>query len=267
MNVMQEQAVTTLKSSAPWRQGIGWPIVAAEGLILLVIGGYILIDQEGSSDIVRQLLGLVLLGSGLADVFTGFRRRDAAASPFRILRGGVGITAGTFVVFEDVSDYLDPDTSRVILAFGFLAFGLIGFVAAIAARNETGGLRLGALVSGALAIALSIVLFTGNASDSSRLNLFATIFVVFGVLLLGYAYMLFRSAHEVVSGADAAPLEADLDGSEVSAMSVEANDVDQPAAAMETVETYPVTTSTPGDSPDPVGPDDAKPPATGPAGT
>lgn len=264
---MQEQAVTTLKSSAPWRQGIGWPIVAAEGLVLLVIGGYILIDREGSSDLVRQLLGLVLLANGLADVVIGFRRREAPASPFRILRGGVGITAGTFVVFEDVSDYLDPNTSRVILAFGFLAFGLIGFAAAIAARNESGGLRLGALVSSALAIALSAVLFTGNASDSSRLSLFGTIFAVFGVLLLGYAYMIFRGTRQ--SAAEyVAPAEVGLDGSGEYVMDVEAVDVDLSGGTVETDSgtAYPAESGAPEPSQELTAPFDPKQPeTTGPA--
>lgn len=261
---MQEQAVSTLKSSAPWRQGIGWPVVAAEGLILLVIGGYILIDQEGSSDFVRQLLGFVLLANGFADVVVGFRRREAPASPFRILRGGVGITAGTFVVFENVSDYLDPDTSRVILAFGFLAFGLIGFAAAIAGRNETGGLRLGAIVSGALAIALSLVLFTGSATDSTRLNLFGTIFLVFGALLLGYAYMIFRGAKQAGSETTSAPFEAGVDGSGASVAGVGAEEEWPATTSTEVVveESYTTSPVTPESPPEPVSPEEVKRPET-----
>lgn len=188
---MQEARMTRIKENAPWRRGVGWPIVGIEGLLLVVIGMYMFADQDGAAEVVRQLIAVVLLVNGAVEILAGFRDQGSPVSPFRTLRGSVGATIGTLVVLENFSDYLDPNGARVILAVGLLISGLIGLVASVLTRSY-GGIRVGAVVSGVVMIVLGIILFSGDADDPSRLNLMATIALVFGLLLIAYAYFLYK---------------------------------------------------------------------------
>ncbi len=199
---MQDKAMSTIKDSAPWRRGVAWPIIAIEGLILLVIGIFIFADKESAADVIRQLIAAILLVNGLLEILAGFRNQGAVGSPYRILRGGVGATIGVLVLLENVSDYLDGDSSRVILAWGLIAFGVIGLAASLLARSEA-GLRISALVTGVLTIILGVILLTGGADSTSRMNLLGTIALVFGVLLLGYAYLLYRGNQQTSAQAGA----------------------------------------------------------------
>ena len=205
---MQDRAMSTIKDQAPWRKGVAWPVIGIEGLILVGLGIYIFVDQDQAGEVVRQLIAVILVVNGLIEILAGFRNQESTASPYRILRGGVGVTVGTLVLLENVADYLDPDGARIILAVGLLFFGLIGLTAAVLARDEA-GLRISAVVSGGVTIALAVILFTGDAEDSSRLNLLATIALVFGLMLVGYAYFLYRGKQEPSSEstthADVAP--------------------------------------------------------------
>jgi uncharacterized membrane protein HdeD (DUF308 family) len=188
---MTEQAKEMLTRSAPWRRGVGWPIVLIEGGVALCIGVYILAQPDDARDVVRQLIAAVLLVNGLLQVLAGFRLPQAPAAPYRILRGGVAATIGLIVSLEPISDYIEADASRVILALGGLAYGLLGLVEVVATREAT-GLRIGPLIAAGIWIVLAILFFTGDETDTTRLNLLGIVAVVFGLLLLAYAYYLYR---------------------------------------------------------------------------
>jgi uncharacterized membrane protein HdeD (DUF308 family) len=188
---MTDQAKQMLTQSAPWRRGIAWPIILIEGIIALAIGVYILAQPDDAGDIVRQLIAAVLLVNGLLEILTGFRMPQAPATPYRILRGGIAATVGLIVTLEPISDYIESDASRVILAFGGLVYGVLGLVQVVATR-ETTGLRIGPLIAAGVWILLAILFFTGDETDNTRLNLLGTVAVVFGLLLVAYAFYLYR---------------------------------------------------------------------------
>ena len=64
------------RQTAPWREGQSWWVAGVEGIIALLIGIYVVADPVQASDLVRQLIAVVLLsapsmqrGSGGLDVF------------------------------------------------------------------------------------------------------------------------------------------------------------------------------------------------------
>jgi uncharacterized membrane protein HdeD (DUF308 family) len=189
---MQEQARAALSGGVPWKKGIGWPIVAIEGGALLGVGVYMLADPDGARDIVRQLIAALLLINGVLEILAGFRLSTDAAAPFRFIRGSVGATVGAIITLEPISDYLDEDASRIMLAIGLTAYGLIGLAGTIAGREER-GIRIGALATAALSLIFAIILFTGDESDSSRMDILGVMGIVFGALLLLYAFYLYRA--------------------------------------------------------------------------
>ena len=198
---MSEQTKAMLTQSAPWRRGVAWPIILVDGVVALAIGIYILAQSDEASDVVRQLIAAILLVNGLLSILAGFRQPQASAAPCLILRGGIAATVGMIVSLEPISDYIDPDASRVILALGGLAYGLFGLVQVVAVREEAGRLRIGPLLTSGIWILLAILFFTGDETDDTRLNLFGIVAVVLGLLLLAYAFHLYRLKHPGSSGA------------------------------------------------------------------
>jgi uncharacterized membrane protein HdeD (DUF308 family) len=188
---MQEQAKSALTSSAPWRRGVAWPIVAIEGLVLLGLGIYMLADTEGARDVVLFVIGAVLLVNGALEILAAFRTPELAITRYRLIRGTSGVIIGGLVVLEPISDDLDKTAARFILAVGLFAYGIIGLAATVINRNEN-GIRIGALVASGLCIVLGILFLTGDEGDSSRVELAGVIGLVFGVLLLAYAFYLYR---------------------------------------------------------------------------
>jgi uncharacterized membrane protein HdeD (DUF308 family) len=177
------------RENLPWRRGLGWGVVAVEGVILLVIGLYMVFAPENARDVARQLIAFVLLTLSLLQIYGGFRNPTDPATPFHVLRGGVGATVGVIVLLERWSQYLEPRTAQMILAFGLVVYGLLGLVNTVAARGE-GGIRVGALITSAIAILLGIALFTGREEDTSRLTVLGWIAVAGGAALIAFAWYL-----------------------------------------------------------------------------
>ena len=188
---MADQAKAMLNQSAPWRRGVAWPIILVEGVVVLAIGIYVLADTDDARDVVRQLLGAVLLLNGVLSILAGFRLPQAPAAPYLLVRGAVAVTVGLLVTLDPITDDLDASSSRFILAVGGLAYGLLGLVLVAVTRGET-GLRIGPLITSGFWIALGIVFIIGDETDDTRLNVLGIIAIVFGLLLVAYAYYLYR---------------------------------------------------------------------------
>jgi uncharacterized membrane protein HdeD (DUF308 family) len=204
---MQEQAKTLLSSSAPWKKGVAWPIVAIEGLILIGLGIYVLVATDDARDVVLAIIAAVLLVNGALELIAAYRGIAAAAAPIRLVRGSIGFTTGAIATLEPFTDDLNKDASRFILAVGLLLYGIAGLTGAIMAREES-GLRIGVVVIGVLCIALSIILFTGDETDSSRMDLLGAFGIIFGALLVLYAIYLQRGGKAASPSSPVAPTPA-----------------------------------------------------------
>jgi uncharacterized membrane protein HdeD (DUF308 family) len=202
---MTDRAKGMLMQTAPWRRGIGWPIIAIEALLAIGVGIYVIADPDGSKSAVRQILGAALLINGVLRIYAGFREsaQSLPAAPYRLVSGGIGLTVGLIVVLEPVSDYIDADAARVILAGGLLAFGVIGLAAAVGTR-ESGGLRIGAVITAAIYIVFAALFFYNVRHDNLNVKIFGYLLLIFGVLLGAYAYVLYRGAQQGDAAASAA---------------------------------------------------------------
>jgi uncharacterized membrane protein HdeD (DUF308 family) len=199
---MEDKAKTAVLQSAPWRRGIPWYLVGIEGGILAAVGIYVLVQPDNARDIVRQLVGAILLITAAIEAYACFRNPTHPAAPYRLFRSGVGVAVGLIVTLEPVSDYLDADASRFILGLGLIGYGLIGLAATVLAREES-GIRIGSLITGGLAIVLGIAFLSGSQDNSStRSNVVGAVLIVFGVLLLAYAFYLYRLLSKQPTGTD-----------------------------------------------------------------
>jgi uncharacterized membrane protein HdeD (DUF308 family) len=198
---MTDQLMTTMKQQAPWRKGVGWPVVAIEGALLVGIGLFVLLDHDNARDVIFQLIGTVLLATSVLIAIRSIRNPDDPIVPWAMLRAGIGGTIGTLAVMRWFSDYLDNHATRLILGWGLIAFTIVHLAGIVLARGRA-GLQLGGLITSGLTIVLGIVLLTGSDDTSgSRLNLFGAILLVFGILLIALAIYLYRKP----TAADADP--------------------------------------------------------------
>jgi uncharacterized membrane protein HdeD (DUF308 family) len=190
---MTGRAMGAVMQNAPWRRGIGWQMIGAEGLIAAGVGIYMVADPDGAADVVRQLLGALLLVDSVLRVLQGIRENPQGlpGTPYRLVTGGIGLAVGVIVLVEGFSDYLTADAARWVLAFGFLAFGLIGLAAEFATR-ETGGLRRGPLITGVVSTVFAVLLFYNLRHDSLDASVFGWAFIVLDVVLVAFAYLLYK---------------------------------------------------------------------------
>jgi uncharacterized membrane protein HdeD (DUF308 family) len=203
---MGTKAQSLATQHAPWRKGLGWPILAIEGAVALGIGIYILVATDDARDIIRQLIAVVLLIQAFLHTLAGFRNRELPVAPFHVLRGGIGMTVGVIVLLENFSDYLNVDAARFILGLGLVAYGAIGIVT-IWVERENRGLRLGGLAVGIVNIVLGLMFVFSDSAKDSWLRALGGIALVGGIILLGYAFMVYRSSSETPAVPPAPPAE------------------------------------------------------------
>lgn len=188
---MEEQARQLAVQNLPWRRGVPWLVLAIEGIILLAVGIFVLVLPDMARDLIRQLLAALLLILSVVRIYGGFRNAALLESPYHILGGGIGAATGVIVLLEPYITGLEPNAARVILALGWLAYGIIELAETIMVRGDQ-GVRIGGLIVGALGLVVGLVLFTGD-SDDSRISLLGWIAVVGGLVILAYAYYRYRS--------------------------------------------------------------------------
>ena len=87
------------------------------------------------------------------------------------------------------SNVIAPDGARQILAFGLLAYGIIGFVSLVFTVRAT-GFKVAAIIGDILTIALGILLLTANSGETGGAQLLGVVAIVGGIALLLYAYSL-----------------------------------------------------------------------------
>jgi uncharacterized membrane protein HdeD (DUF308 family) len=191
---MEEHTKVIVNQNLPWKRDVKWPIVAGEAAVLIVIGAFILIDQETASDVILQLIGVVLLATSAAVAWASFREPETRLGNFDSFRAGIGITAGAIATVSWWSDYIDNHAVRVILGWALIAYTILHIVGLVSVRGRS-GLRPSVLVASGLSLVLGILMVTGDDSTSeSRLTLLGTVVMIGGLLLAGLAYYLYREA-------------------------------------------------------------------------
>ena len=180
----------------PWRKGVAWWVVAAQGAIVALIGLYFLIAPDSANSTIRFLLAAILILSSLVDIrsgFNGFNQQLVAPqplAPYLLLRGGAGIAMGVTYFVSTHYDYVSEENARYLLGFGLIAYAVIGLIGAVVAVLK-GRFTRGVSVSNALFLAIGAVLLYNNqesvdSEDSVRyLGLAA---LLGGVALLAYSW-------------------------------------------------------------------------------
>lgn len=201
---MPDAAKGFLEQSKPWRADAKWQVLAAEAVILVGIGLFMLINTARAGDWLLQIIGLVFLIISLQLAVTSFRQKGEGARGLGVydsFRSGVGVTVGVIATSLWWSDYVPNSAVRQILGWGLIAFPALQLVGIFAIRGR-GNMRPATIALSVLALALGILLLTtDNASSASRITFLGVVLLVFGALLGGLAYLAKSRADSVAAPA------------------------------------------------------------------
>jgi uncharacterized membrane protein HdeD (DUF308 family) len=204
---MTDKAKSTLRESAPWNPDAPWWMLLIEGIVSLVIGGYLFNQTTEALALTGRLIALFLLITGLWHTLTGLggKRRGIVAN-MDFARGVIGLVVGVLVFGLSILGVLTPEAGGYILAFGMLLYGLLGVAVGLGSRRR-GRIRWGLVLVNVLFVALSAMIFWGYTERiSSRIGGFL---VVFGVFLIGYAvYTAWSSRRQQPEPAAVQPAQA-----------------------------------------------------------
>jgi hypothetical protein len=180
---MAEQPSSKLAQSAkaalPWRKGIPWGWVLAEGIVMLGLGLFMVLAQAQARLAFGVILAVALGVSGALQLLAAWRAKQAGTeAPLGWIRGGIGFGIGLLILILILVNALSLQTGRIVLGIGCLAYGGLGAYMLYLKRQD--GFPLPTLLSstlfGLVGLLLIIAAFGGG--------LVATITVVVSVVLL-----------------------------------------------------------------------------------
>lgn len=197
-----------IERGVPWSARTSWTIVAAEGVIAIILGLVFLFEPLGGQTVTLQLMGLILLVAALLTAFQLWRgtlRSDVET--LAAFRAGSGITVGLVVIVATLfAASTDAVTAAmaVVVGIGFIVFGLTGIGASFVRRRVDAGLPLAALVINGLLLLAGLVLLISGAAGASTVGsifkLLGIVLIVAGLGLGGYAYLLRQQVANGVRG-------------------------------------------------------------------
>ena len=191
---MQQRTKGLLVKGNPLGTTTPWPIIIGEGLLLLGLGIYILVDKEGAGSTILDVISLVLLVASIVGIVTELRTRSTRQVLSGSLHAGIGLTVGTIGTARWIWDYMDDRPLRLILGWGLLAYAVLHIAGILMTRGDS-GIAWGSLGISLFTLILGIVLLVNDDTNSTgTLNLLAALFIVFGLLLVGLGYLRYQSA-------------------------------------------------------------------------
>jgi uncharacterized membrane protein HdeD (DUF308 family) len=183
---MKSKATQGVKQAAPWRKGIPWGIVLAEGIVLLAVGLFLLFAPKQSGRIVGQILAIVLGVTGAIQLVTALRvKQEGQLGLLNTVRGSVGFGAGAIILLLLLLDVLSFQAGQIILGLGSLTYGAIGLY--LVYLTWESGPRPWPIVANSLWVLLGVLLLIG-ALGGALYGL--TVQVINVLLLLGGAFLI-----------------------------------------------------------------------------
>jgi len=189
---IKTSATETAHRIAPWRPDIPWWAVGIQGIVALLVGLWLLVNQGAGGQVVAVLgVGLLIVASAWA---WSAMRSDLpqVVLGWRGLRAGVGIAVGALLVLDFGLAYLAGAAPLVVLAVGLMIVGGIGAAEWFAGRDRMGW-RWPSLVGSAVAAGFGFVVLASRLQAAPIfLQVIAIALLIAGVLLLVRAGLLFR---------------------------------------------------------------------------
>ncbi len=167
------------KGAAPWRKGIPWGLVMAEGILLLALGIYMYVAHTQSRLVLGAIIAIALAVTGAVQLYAALRSKEKGTlANWFIARGAIGLGAGGLVLLLVLFNAGSINLWRIILGLGSLAYGAIG-IYILYLTHET-GLRLMAIVNSLFFVFIGVVML----ADYFGAGVFVAVTNVLNILLL-----------------------------------------------------------------------------------
>lgn len=174
------------KQAAPWRRGIPWGIVLAEGVLLVAVGLFLIFAQDTARRLLGQILAIVIGVTGGIQLYGALKaKQEGQLGQLNTIRGAVGLGAGALVLVLFIFNLMTLQTGRIILGLGAVAFGAIGLYLIYLTRDS--GIRIGPAISNGFWVLFGGLLLLA-AIGGTMLGTLTEIINI--VLLLGGAFLI-----------------------------------------------------------------------------
>jgi len=180
MAEQQSSKVTaSAKAALPWRKGIPWGWVLAEGIVMLALGLFMVLAKQQARLAFGVILAIALAVGGALQLLAAWRAKQAGdESPWGWTRGGIGLGVGLLILILILANALSVEAGRLILGIGCLAYGGLGAYMLYLKRQD--GIRLPAVLSSTVFVLVGLLLVVAALGA----ELLATITVIISVLLM-----------------------------------------------------------------------------------
>jgi uncharacterized membrane protein HdeD (DUF308 family) len=174
------------RQAAPWRKGIPWGIVLAEGIVLVAVGLFLLFAQDASRTVVGHIFAIVIGVTGGIQLFGALKaKQEGRLGELNTIRGAVGLGVGALILILFIFNVMTLQAGRIVLGLGAVAFGAIGLYLTYLTRAS--GVRIGPTISNAFWVLVGLLLLLA-AIGGTLLTTLSQILNV--VLLLGGAFLI-----------------------------------------------------------------------------
>lgn len=189
---IRTRTIDTAHRVAPWRADIAWWIVGLQGVIALLLGLLLLLNQ-GAGEPVLVVVGLFVLLVASIQAWSAMRSDlPQRVLGWRGLRAGVGLMTGLVVVLDAPLDVMPPPAALAVMALGLFVAGALGVVEWFAGRDAMRW-RWPTLIGPAVSLAFGVILIASRLQAAPVfLQVLAGGAVALGVLLLLRAGILLR---------------------------------------------------------------------------
>jgi uncharacterized membrane protein HdeD (DUF308 family) len=181
-----------LQSALTRSVGHHWVLFLLEGIVLVILGIAAILAPALASLVATLVFGWVLLLSGLVGLVSTLRARHVPGFWWSLLSAIIGIAAGAILLARPLQGMFS--LTAVLIAFLFLE-GIVSIFYALEHRRGLSGRWGWMLASGALDIALAVILLSGLPGSALwALGVIIGINMIFGGWALTLMALAARSA-------------------------------------------------------------------------
>jgi uncharacterized membrane protein HdeD (DUF308 family) len=186
------------KQAAPWRKGVHWGIVLAQGVVLVAVGLFLVFAEQAARTVVGHLLAGVIGVTGGIQLYGALKaKQDGRLGELNTIRGAIGLGVGALILILFLFNVMTLQMGRIILGLGALAFGGIGLYLTYLTRAS--GVRVGPIISNAFWVLIGVLLLlaaVGGTLLGTISQVLNVVLLLGGVFLIIWAFALKNSKQQ-----------------------------------------------------------------------
>jgi len=180
------------QSALPWQKGAAWWVVLIEGIVLTLLGLYMLLARTPTYILLGWIIALSLGASSGLRVYLAYKiKGDEKARLWILIHGAIGLIAAILVVFILILGVYLQSLGLTILGLGCLGYGAVGLYIMLSKSSFT--LRRVELIGTIFYLvigALMLLQVLGVGTLVAMIYWINLIIMVAGVVLIIWAFIL-----------------------------------------------------------------------------